>query len=104
MVVLTFILNCIHEITALKVSQMPSDLTLDESKRALKATMLELSKKKFQLINIPCSRPEATEFRRIIDTVEQEMLQYSHLLPLMDKYKERRKVHEEIAQNNKKLK
>ncbi len=29
MVVLTFILSCIHEITALKVSQMPSDLTLE---------------------------------------------------------------------------
>lgn len=38
---------------------MPSDLTLDQSKKALKATMIELQKKKFQLINIPCSRPEA---------------------------------------------
>lgn len=57
MAVLTFILTCIHEITALKVTQMPSDLTLDESKKALKTTMIELMKKKFQMINIPSTRP-----------------------------------------------
>lgn len=57
MAVLTFILSCIHEITAIKVTQMPNDLTLDESKRSLKLTAQELTKKKMQLINIPCTRP-----------------------------------------------
>lgn len=56
---LTFILSCIYEITALKVTQMPADLTLDESKKLLKTTMVELMKKKFQVINIPCNKPEA---------------------------------------------
>jgi hypothetical protein len=59
MAVLTFLLSCIHEITALKVTQMPADLTLDDSKKLLKTTMAELMKKKFQLINIPCNKPEA---------------------------------------------
>lgn len=38
---------------------MPADLTLDDSKKLLKTTMAELMKKKFQLINIPCNKPEA---------------------------------------------
>ncbi len=66
---------------------MPSDLTLDQSKKALKATMIELQKKKFQLINIPCSRPEANQLRKVIDAVQAEVNQYSHLTPLLEKYK-----------------
>lgn len=49
---------------------MPSDLTLEESKKALKATMLELMKKKFQLVNIPCNKPDALEAKRSVESYE----------------------------------
>jgi len=45
---------------------MPSDLTIEESKKALKATMAELMKKKFQMVNIPCNKPEALEYKKIV--------------------------------------
>ena len=55
--VMTFTFSCIYEITAIKISQMPSDLGLDTSKLALKDTLTELTKKNLQVIKIPCSKP-----------------------------------------------
>lgn len=83
MAVLTFLLSCIHQLTVLKINQMPADLTQDESKKLLKTTMVELMKKKFQVLNIPCNKPEAAEFKKTVDLIEQEIAQYTHLVPAL---------------------
>lgn len=62
---------------------MPADLTLDDSKKLLKTTMAELMKKKFQLINIPCNKPEALQFKKAVDLIEQELVGYAQYAPLL---------------------
>jgi len=52
MVILTFALSCIFEITTLKISNLPNDLTSDSAKNLIIKTMKNLSNKKLSVLPI----------------------------------------------------
>lgn len=67
MAVLAFSMDCIWEITSIKISEMPTDLTANTSKNLLHDTLKELLKRKLQTIQIKSSKPEVKDLRSKVE-------------------------------------
>jgi hypothetical protein len=57
MVILSFNLNCVHEITSLKLNNLPSDLSSESTKQMIFKTMKTLVSKKISQLPIECNDP-----------------------------------------------
>jgi hypothetical protein len=67
MAVLAFSMDCIWEITSIKISEMPTDLIANTSKKLLHDTLKELLKRKLQTIQIKSSKPEVKDLRSKVE-------------------------------------
>lgn len=83
-VVLTFSISCILEVTSLKIANMPNDLNMETSKDLILKTMREVTEKKIKSLPIDSNEPEAVNLKVKISKVEEEIEKFKDLEPRLE--------------------
>lgn len=73
LVVLTFTLNCILEVSSLKISNMPNDLSSEASKNLILKTLQNITSKKVTSMPLDSNEPEAASLKLKIQKAEEEI-------------------------------
>jgi len=67
MVILPFTLNCVHEISSLKLNNLPSDLSSEHTKELIFKTMSNVTSKAVPALPIESNDPEAIKLKALIN-------------------------------------
>ena len=102
--VLSFNLGCILQISSLKISNMPTDLTSTANKQQLIKTMSGVTAKEIPLLALECSEPEAHRLRDKIAGAEAEARSLKHLEGRLEEYRAKRALHEEARALGRRIK
>lgn len=106
LVVLTFTLATILEITRLKISNLPSDLSLPASKSTILNTLKALvgGSQVIKPIDLSGDDPAIHERYKLLRKVEEERAALKKYEPLLEEYTKKKELYDEIKASNKKLK
>lgn len=86
MVILPFTLNCIQEISSLKLNNLPTDLSSEHTKELIFKTMLNVTAKTVPVLPIESNDPEAIKLKALINESQKEKDKLKHLEPELKKY------------------
>jgi|JI9StandDraft_1071089.scaffolds.fasta_scaffold599334_2 hypothetical protein len=71
MVILPFSLNCLEDISSLKLNNLPSELSSEQTKQLIFKTMKSVTSKAVPPLPIECNDPEAIKLRSQINDIEK---------------------------------
>ena len=66
MVIIPFTLNCLQEISSLKLNNLPAELTSENSKKMILKTMKNIVSKSVPQLPIESNDPEALKIKTLI--------------------------------------
>jgi hypothetical protein len=71
MVILPFSLNCLQDISSLKLNNLPAELSSESTKQMVLKTMKSITAKNIPPLPIECNDPEAIKLRAQINDIEK---------------------------------